>query len=86
LRRNASQFRTASSAHQVRAVLISSIHGKGAVALLWLAGFALLLLLTYGGCYATIQTIVGSYAMFSLAREVASFPALLILRSEKQEQ
>lgn len=82
LRRHASQFQTAGSALQVRAVLLSSVPGKASVALLWLAGFALVLLLVYGGQYATIQTIVGSYAGFSLAREAATLPALFALRNE----
>ncbi len=86
LRRHTRQFQTASSALQVRVVLISSVPGKGAVALLWLAGVTLLLLLIYGGQYATIQTVVGSYAVFSLAREAASFPALFALRSSRRAQ
>lgn len=80
LRHSVSQFQSATSALQVRAALVSSASGKGSVALLWLNGVALGLLLVYGGQYATIQTIVGAYAAFSLVREVATFPALFVLR------
>ncbi len=81
LRRNVSQFQSASSAFQVRAVLVSSFPGKASVALLWLSGLALILLLVNGGQHATIQTIVGAYATFSFARETAAFPALFVLQS-----
>ena len=80
LRYSVSQFQSATSALQVRAALVSSASGKGSVALLWLNGVALVLLLIYGGQYATIQTIVGAYAAFSLVREAAAFPALFVLR------
>lgn len=80
LRRHASRFQSANSARQVRAALLSSVPGKASVALLWFAGVALILLLVYGGQYATIQTIVGAYATFSFVREAAAFPALFILR------
>lgn len=83
LRRHASQFQSASSALQVRAALVSSVPGKASVALLWLAGVALILLLINGGQYASIQTIVGAYASFSLVRDAAAFPALFVLRSKQ---
>lgn len=82
LRRYASQFQTAGSALQVLAVLVSSVPGKVSVALLWLACTAMLLLIFYGGQYATIPAVIGSYAGFSLAREAASFSALFALQSE----
>ncbi|MCL2886933.1 MAG: hypothetical protein FWF20_09170 [Betaproteobacteria bacterium] len=78
-----SKFQTAITALQVRAVLISCGSGKASIALLWLAGIALILLLMYGGDHATIQTIVGSYAIFSFARELASLPALFLLSRGK---
>jgi len=84
LRRHASQFQAASSALQVRAALVSSAPGKSSVALLWLAGVALILLLIYGGKIATIQTIVGAYASFSLVREAVAFPALFLLRGKQE--
>jgi hypothetical protein len=80
LRRHASRFQSANSARQVRAALVSSVPGKASVALLWFAGVALILLLVYGGQYATIQTIVGAYAAFSFVREASAYPALFILR------
>lgn len=79
LRRHARRFQSASSALQVRAALVSSVPGKASVALLWFAGVALILLLIYGGQYATIQTIIGAYASFSLIRDAAAFPALFAL-------
>jgi hypothetical protein len=74
------EFLSAHTALQVRAALTSSISGKVSIALLWLAGSALIALLIRGGEYATVQTIVGSYATFSLAREGAALPALFALR------
>lgn len=79
LRRHASQFKSASTALQVRAVLVSSVPGKISVALLWVVGLAQILLLLNGGQYATIQTVVGSYAVFSLVREGVAFQALFLL-------
>lgn len=75
-----SEFLSARTALQVRAALTSSVPGKASIALLWLASFALIALLIHGGEYATVQTIVGSYATFSLAREGAALPALFALR------
>ncbi len=45
LRRHAVQFQSAKSALQVRAALVSSVPGKVSVALLWLSGLFLILLL-----------------------------------------
>jgi len=83
LRHHVNQFQSASSVVQVRAVLILSVPGKASVSILWIAAFALILLIVYdGGRYATLQTMLGSYAAFSLARETVAFPALFALRSE----
>jgi hypothetical protein len=79
LRRHGSQFQAADTALQVRAALISSAPGKASIALLWLAAFALVVLLVFGGSHATIQTIVGSYAAFALVREVTALPGLFAL-------
>jgi hypothetical protein len=81
LRRHTSQFQSANSALQVRAVLVSSVPGKISVVLLWAVGLALILMLFYGGQYATIQTVAGSYAVFSLVREGVAFQALFLLRA-----
>ena len=76
-----SKFLSANTALEVRAALTSSTAGKLSIALLWLSGFALIALLFRGGEYATVQTMVGSYATFSLVRESAALPALFALRS-----
>jgi phage-related holin len=81
LRRYSSQFQSANTALQVRAVFVSSVPGKISVVLLWVVGLALILMLFYGGQYATIQTVVGSYAVFSLVREGVAFQALFLLRA-----
>jgi hypothetical protein len=81
LRRHATQFQSANSALQVRAALVSSVPGKASVALLWLSGLSLILLLVNGGQHSTIQTIVGAYATFSFVHEAAAFPALFVLGS-----
>jgi tetratricopeptide (TPR) repeat protein len=49
---------------------------KVSVGLLWLAGAALLAIVVLGGEHATAQTLIGSYAAFALARELASLSAI----------
>ncbi|MHA6908878.1 hypothetical protein ACQUJS_10690 [Ralstonia pseudosolanacearum] len=80
LRRNVRALKVATSASQVRAALSTSIPGKAAIALLWAAGMAVAAMFLYGSKYATIPTLLGFYAIFSLGREVTAFPALLALR------
>jgi hypothetical protein len=83
IRRHSFKFQTADTARQVRAALISSTPGKISIALLWLTAFVLIAFLVHGGEYANIQTAVGSYAAFCLAREIAALPALFVLRHRK---
>ncbi len=80
IRRNPDLFRSANSALKVRAALVRSVHGKASVSLLWLSAIALILLLVYGDQYATVQTMVGLYAIFSFAREAVAFPSLFVLQ------
>lgn len=80
LNRDAQKFQNASTAREVRAVLISSVTGKASIMLLWLAGISLIFLIVLGRGSVSVQTVVGAYAVFSLAREIVALPALFNLK------
>ena len=79
IRENSTLLVAAVTSRDVRKVLVSSSPGKLSVALLWIVGAAILVLLFRGGEYGTLSTAIGSYAAFSLAREMASLPAVVAL-------
>lgn len=81
LRRSASEFKSATSAFQVRAALMASIPGKASVVLLWVAVLTVAVMFFYGATSATVPTMLGFYAVFALGREVAAFPTLFALRA-----
>jgi hypothetical protein len=74
-----STFLRAETALEVRRALVASLPGKLAVAMVWIKGVALLVLVLSRGEYANLQTILGCYASFALARECASLPGVLDL-------
>jgi hypothetical protein len=67
----------------VRAALVSSQAGKISVAILWLVGAALIVLLYQGNEYSSLQNVFGSYATFSLARELTSLRAVMALGEKR---
>ena len=79
IRGDSSKFIMANTALQVRAALTSSLQGKASIVLLWVFGFCLGVLFLCGDGIANLQSVVGSYAAFSMTRELAAFPALLKL-------
>jgi hypothetical protein len=79
IRHDPSKFLAAETALAVRAALASSLGGKVSIALLWLAGAAMLWVVFTSDGRAVPQTVVGSYAAFALTRELSSFHAVAAL-------
>ena len=73
-------FRSAETWTAVRNALASSRLGKASLGLLWCNGFAILLFVLFGSSVATLSTLLGAYASFGLARELATLPSVLALR------
>ncbi len=69
-------FLRAETALEVRRALVATLPGKLAVAMVWVKAAALLALVLSQGEYANVQTILGCYAAFALARECASLPGV----------
>jgi len=63
----------------VRALLVQSVPGEASVALLWLNGLAILGLVVFGGHLATLPVVLGTYAAFGAARELAALGSVRML-------
>jgi hypothetical protein len=83
IRERSEQFRSASTARQVRAALVSSVDGRISIAILWLVGIGLVVLLSQGNEYSSFQNVLGSYSAFALARELTSTPAIMRINEQR---
>ena len=73
------QFREASTAIEVRRILVSSWHGKVAVALLWVTAIGAFAWAFTLGTNNPFIIWVAAYASFALARELFALPAVFRL-------
>jgi hypothetical protein len=79
LREHRASFRRAETALEVRRAFVASLPGKVGVAMVWITAVALLVLVLSRGEYENLQTVLGCYASFALARESASLPGVYYL-------
>jgi hypothetical protein len=73
------QFREASTAIEIRRILVSSWHGKIAVALLWVTSIGAFAWAFTLGTNNPFVIWIAAYASFALARELLALPALFRL-------
>ncbi len=86
MRSSPAAFLVADSASAVKKALLSSTMGKLSIAAMWPSVGAIFWLVWFKSEWASLQTLLGSYAALLLGRELASFPGVLLLSRVRNAQ